>query len=148
MLAGQAPQRQAVKDLAPYRAVVAGSAIRQSKWPAEAIAFVQTQRVAPSQKPFAVSTVCIKLAMSNSAQHRSAVAGWVTPVRAQVRPVSETFFAGRLDFSQLLLTWDTLLLRAAVALGIFPKGDRRDWAAIRAWAKEIRPLLAACSAFQ
>ncbi len=88
-------------------------------------------------------TVCITLAMSNSAQYRSGVAGWVAPVRAQVKPVSEAFFAGRLDFSQLPLNWDTLLLRATVALGIFPKGDRRDWAAIRTWAEKIRPLLTA-----
>ncbi|MBP7690572.1 MAG: flavodoxin domain-containing protein [Anaerolineales bacterium] len=134
---------EAVKDLSPYGAVVVGSAIRQSRWLPEAAAFIQTHRPALSQKPTALFTVCITLAMANSGQYRSAVSTWVAPIRAQVRPVSEAFFAGRLDFSHLPFTWDTLLLRAAVALGIFPKGDRRDWAAIRAWAEAIRPLLAA-----
>jgi hypothetical protein len=32
-------------------------------------------------------------------------------------------------------------MRAAVAFGIFPQGDHRDWNAIRAWAESIRPLL-------
>lgn len=134
---------QDVKDLAPYRAVVAGSAIRQSKWLPEAAGFIQTHQVALSQKPFAMFTVCITLAMSNTDQYRSAVSAWVAPVRAQVRPVSEAFFAGMPDFSKLPLNWDTLMLRATVALGIFPKGDRRDWNAIRIWATNLKPILVA-----
>ena len=134
---------QDVQDLAPYRAVVAGSAIRKSKWLPEAAEFIQTHHAALSQKPFAMFTVCITLAMSNTDQYRSAVSSWVAPVRAQVKPVSEAFFAGMLDFSKLPLNWDTLMLRATVALGIFPKGDRRDWNAIRAWATDLKPILVA-----
>lgn len=132
---------QDVKDLSPYRAVVAGSAIRGSKWLPEAMQFMQTHRAALAQKPLAEFTVCITLAMSNSDQYRAAVAGWVAPVRALVRPVSEGLFAGMLDFSKLPLNWDTLMLRATVAVGIFPRGDHRDWNAIRAWAESIHPLL-------
>ena len=62
-------------------------------------------------------------------------------MRSQVRPVSEGLFAGRLDFTKLPLTLDTLKLRLVVALGIFPKDDRRDWKAVRAWAENLRPLL-------
>jgi hypothetical protein len=62
-------------------------------------------------------------------------------VRAQVKPVSEGLFAGLLDFSKLPFNWDTLKLRAVVALGIFPKGDRRDWNAVRSWVENIQPLL-------
>lgn len=133
---------QAVHDLAPYRAVVAGSAIRGSRWLPEAAAFIQAQRLTLAQKPLALFTVCITLAMGSASQYRSAVAGWVAPVRAQVQPVSEAFFAGRLDFSRLPWNWDTLGLRAAVALKIFPKDDRRDWEAVRAWAAALPPLLA------
>lgn len=132
---------QDVKDLSPYGAVVAGSAIRQSKWLPEAMHFMQTYRAVLAQKPFAEFTVCITLAMSNSDQYRAAVAGWVAPVRALVRPVSEGLFAGMLDFNKLPLNWDTLMLRLTVAVGIFPRGDHRDWNAIRVWAEGIRPLL-------
>jgi len=130
-----------VKDLSPYRAVVAGSAIRKSNWLPEAAQFIQAHKADLAQKPFAMFTVCITLAMSNTYQYRSAVSSWVAPVRAQVKPVSEAFFAGMLDFSKLPLNWDTLMLRATVALGIFPKGDHRDWNAIHAWAGSIHPLL-------
>lgn len=130
-----------VKDLSPYRAVVAGSAIRSSKWLPEAMQFVHTHRSVLSQKPFATFTVCITLAMSNNDQYRQVVTKWIQPVRAQVRPVSEGLFAGRLDFNKLPLNWDTVKLRAVVALGIFPKDDRRDWNAVHAWAKNLHPLL-------
>ena len=130
-----------VKDLAQYRAVVAGSAIRKSKWLPEAVQFVETHRATLASKPFAEFTVCITLAMSNTEQYRAAVAKWVEPVRALVRPMSEGFFAGMLDFSKLPTNLDTLQLRAVVALHIFPSGDRRDWNAIRTWAESLRPLL-------
>ena len=132
---------QEVTDLTPYQAVVAGSAIRKSKWLPEAMQFVLTHRSELARKPFATFTVCITLAMSNTDQYRQAVSEWIQPVRMQVRPLSEGLFAGMLDFHKLPLTFDTLLLRGVVALGIFPKGDRRDWNAVRSWAEGVRPLL-------
>jgi menaquinone-dependent protoporphyrinogen oxidase len=132
---------QDVKDLSVYGAVVAGSAMRRSKWLPEAMQFITTHRAVLSQKPFATFTVCITLAMSNSDQYRQAVAAWIQPVRALVKPVSEGLFAGMLDFNKLPLNWDTLKLRAVVALGIFPRDDRRNWNAIGKWADSIYPLL-------
>ncbi len=132
---------QDVKDLSVYGAVVAGSAMRSSKWLPEAMQFITTHRAVLSQRPFATFTVCITLAMSNSDQYRQAVTAWIQPVRALVKPVSEGLFAGMLDFNKLPLNWDTLKLRAVVALGIFPKDDRRDWNAIGKWADSIYPLL-------
>lgn len=132
---------QAVRDLAPYRAVIAGSAIRTSKWLPEAMQFLRDHRAELARKPFATFTVCITLAMANDAKYRAVVAQWIAPARALIQPVSEGLFAGRLDFSKLPVNLDTLLLRAAVAAGIFPRGDRRDWNAIRAWAEQTRPLL-------
>jgi menaquinone-dependent protoporphyrinogen oxidase len=134
---------QAVKDLTPYHAVVAGSAIRGSKWLPEAMQFIQANRGILAQKPFAEFTVCITLAMSNSDQYRQTVSKWVAPVRAQVRPVSEGLFAGMLDFKKLPTNLDTLLLRLSVLLGIFPRGDHRDWNTIRAWAENLKHQLMA-----
>jgi menaquinone-dependent protoporphyrinogen oxidase len=130
-----------VKDLSPYQAVVAGSAIRGSKWLPEAMDFIQAHRAELVTKRFAEFTVCITLAMSNSEQYRQAVSKWVEPVRAQVKPLSEGLFAGMLDFNKLPFNWDTLMLRLTVALGIFPRGDHRDWNAIRAWAESLKPRL-------
>lgn len=88
-------------------------------------------------------TVCITLAMKNGERYRSGVAGWVAPVRALVRPISEGLFAGLLGFSKLPVNFDTLKLRLTVAVGIFPKGDRRDWRAVRAWSQELSAKLKA-----
>lgn len=134
---------QAVKGLSNYQAVVAGSAIRKSKWLPEAIQFIRAHQGILRHKSFAMFTVCITLAMSNSDQYRSTVAAWVSPVRSMVRPLSEGLFAGMLDFNRLPFNWDTLRLRATVALGIFPRGDHRDWKAIHAWAESLKPILRA-----
>ncbi len=132
-----------VSDLAPYRAVVAGSAIHGGKWLPEAVQFVETHRAALAHKPFATFTVCITLAMKGGQKYRAGVMEWVAPVRSLVRPVSEGFFAGALDLSKAPLAFNTLSMRAAAAFGVFPKGDHRDWSAIRAWAAELAPALQA-----
>jgi menaquinone-dependent protoporphyrinogen oxidase len=131
-----------VKDLSAYQAVVAGSAIRGQKWLPEAMQFMRTHRAELAQKPVAEFSVCITLAMKNGEQYRSGVREWVAPVRALVNPVSEGLFAGRLDFTKLPFNWDTLMLRLTVALGIFPRGDHRDWNAVRAWAGSLPSALA------
>lgn len=130
-----------VKDLASYQAVIVGSAIRKSKWLPEAVQFVRTHQETLRHKPIAMFTVCITLAMSNSEQYRSVVTGWTAPVSALIRPLSEGLFAGVLDFGKLPFSLDTLMLRATVAAGVFPRGDHRDWNAIRTWAESLKPVL-------
>ena len=133
---------QDVKDLAPYQAVIAGSAICGSKWLPEAVQFIRAHQSTLRHKPFAMFTVCITLAMRNGEQYRAAVAGWTAPVRSIVRPLSEGLFPGILDFNKLPTNWDTLKLRATVAMGIFPRGDHSDWNAVRVWAESLKPLIA------
>ncbi len=129
-----------VKDLAPYRAVVAGSAIRGGKWLPEAMQFMQTHRAALAQKPFAAFLVCMTLTMAKG-KYRAQVADWLGPVRELVKPVSEGLFAGALDISKVPSFGDRLKFRLSVAFGVWSEGDHRDWNAIRAWAESIRPLL-------
>lgn len=128
---------QEVKDLSRYSAVVAGSAIQRSQWLPEALKFVQTHRSELARKPFATFTVCITLAMSNGEQYRSAVREWIAPVRALARPVSEGLCPGVVRAVHGL----PFGMRLAVALGIFPKDDRRDWKAVEAWAAGLKLLL-------
>jgi menaquinone-dependent protoporphyrinogen oxidase len=133
---------QDVTDLAPYRAVVAGSAINKGQWLPIAMQFIQTHRAELAKKPFAAFLVCMTLAMPNGAQYRSHVASWLDPVRAQVKPVSEGLFAGALDIRKIPSLSDRLKFRLSVAFGVWKEGDHRDWAAIRAWAESLYPLLA------
>jgi menaquinone-dependent protoporphyrinogen oxidase len=129
-----------VEDLAPYRAVVAGSAIQGGRWLPEAMQFVQTHRAALAQKPFAAFLVCMTLAIANG-KYREHVADFLQPVRALVRPVSEGLFAGVLDIGKVPSFRDRLMFRLSVIFGVWSEGDHRDWSAIRAWADSIRPLL-------
>jgi len=130
-----------VKDLSSYSSIIIGSPLRKSEWLPEARHFIQNHQAALARKRVATFTVCITLAMSNAEQYRRAVREWIAPVRAQINPVSDGLFAGRLDFSKLPLSWDVLWLRVTVALGIFPKEDRRDWNAVHAWAASLPKLL-------
>ena len=134
---------QDVESISAYSAVVVGSPIRKSHWLPEALKFVDDHRLELGRKRVAMFTLSITLAMSKGEQYQQAVTGWTAPVRAQVKPVSEALFAGRLDFTKLPLTLDTLKMRLVVALGIFPRDDRRDWKAIHAWAEGLQPLLRA-----
>ena len=130
---------QDVQDLAPYRAVVAGSAIRGAKWLPEAMQFMGTHRAALARKPFAAFLVCITLAMPNSAtdQYRRFVADFLKPVRAMVKPVSEGLFAGALNYDQLPLIPEGLQMRILSATTRTPEGDYRNWDAIQAWASDL-----------
>jgi menaquinone-dependent protoporphyrinogen oxidase len=130
-----------VKDLAPYRAVVVGSAIQQNRWLPEALQFIQTHQAELAHKPCAVFLVCMTLAMSSGEKYRPHVSTWLEPVRALVNPVSEGLFAGALDISKVPSFGDRLKFRLSVIFGVWSEGDHRDWNAIRSWAEGIRPLL-------
>jgi menaquinone-dependent protoporphyrinogen oxidase len=138
----QVKPMQEVLDLSVFDAVIAGSGIRSARWLPEAVQFIRAHQSILRHKPFAMYTVCITLAMANGEQYRKNVSEWTAPVRAIVPPLSEGLFAGRLDFNKLPFNWETLKLRATVAMGIFPRGDRRDWNAIQAWAESLRPMFA------
>jgi menaquinone-dependent protoporphyrinogen oxidase len=127
-----------VQDLAPYRAVVAGSAIRGKQWLPEAMQFVQTHQVALAQKPFAAFLVCMTLAMKSAGKYRGFVGDFLLPVRLLVKPVSEGLFAGALDISKVESASDRFKFRLSVLLGVWTEGDHRDWNAIRTWAEGLR----------
>lgn len=129
-----------VKDLAPYSAVVAGSAIQSAQWLPEAFRFVQDNRAELRRRPFAAFLVCMTLAMHIN-QYEAEVAKWLQPVRDLVPPVSEGLFAGALDISKVPTLKARLNFRASVLLKIWSEGDHRDWEAIGAWAESLRPLL-------
>jgi menaquinone-dependent protoporphyrinogen oxidase len=128
---------QEVKDLSPYRAVVAGSAIRGQKWLPEAMRFLSNHRSELSRKPFAAFMVCITLSMANAGQYREGLKNWMSQVREIVHPVSEGYFAGALDFSKLPFSLNVLAMRFVVLIGVWNQGDHRDWTAIRIWAESL-----------
>jgi menaquinone-dependent protoporphyrinogen oxidase len=126
-----------IKDLSPYRAVVAGSAIRGQKWLPEAMQFVNDHQSELSSKPFAAFMVCITLSMTNAGQYLEGLKSWMSPVRDLLHPISEGYFAGALDFSKLPFSLNVLAMRLVVLIGVWKKGDHRDWNAIHAWAESL-----------
>jgi menaquinone-dependent protoporphyrinogen oxidase len=132
---------QDVTDLTPYRAVVAGSAIRGKQWLPEALQFMRLHHAALQQKPFAAFLVCMTLAMKNGEKYRPHVAAFLDPVRAMVKPVSTGLFAGVLDIDRIESFSKRLQFRLSVMFGVWQEGDHRDWSAIREWATSLDPLL-------
>lgn len=129
-----------VKTLESYRAVVAGSAIRNRQWLPEAMQFIRTHQAALAPKPIALFTVCLTMSMKNKT-YRQGVTEWVAPVRALVKPVREGYFAGILDISKVPSFRQKLMFRVSVMLGAWTEGDHRDWDAIHTWAADLKPLL-------
>ena len=132
---------QAVKELGPYQAVVAGSPIHNQRWLPEAMQFIQVHQTELRGKPFAAFLVCMTLAMRNGEKYRPFVAEFMAPVRALVQPVSQGLFAGALDIRKVPSAGDRFKFRLSVLFGIWKEGDHRDWEAIRSWAESLRPHL-------
>jgi menaquinone-dependent protoporphyrinogen oxidase len=134
------PMRE-VHDLSSYQAVIAGSAIHGQKWLPEAMQFMHAHQSELTSKPFAAFMVCITLSMANAEQYREGLKAWMRPVRELVRPVSEGYFAGALDFSKLPCSFNVLAMRLVVLSGMWKEGDFRDWKAIRGWAESLQAQL-------
>ncbi|MCA9934262.1 MAG: flavodoxin domain-containing protein [Ardenticatenaceae bacterium] len=132
---------QAVEDLASYRAVVVGSAIQGQQWLPEAMQFVQKNQALLAQKPAAMFTVCMTLAMRNGEKYRPEIMKWVAPVQRLARPLSEEIFAGALDISKVPSFGNRLKFRLSVLFGVWAAGDHRDWEAIHAWTGELHSQL-------
>jgi menaquinone-dependent protoporphyrinogen oxidase len=132
---------QEVRELSPYSAVVAGSAIQSKQWLPEAMQFIQAHRGELASKPFAAFLVCMTLAMRNGESYRPFVSGFLAPVRALVKPVSEGLFAGTLDIRKVPSFGDRLKFRLSVLFGVWSEGDHRDWSAIQEWASRLRTQL-------
>jgi len=129
---------QSVKDITPYKAVVAGSAIQNRQWLPEAMHFIRTNQDNLNNKPFAMFSVCMTLAMRDGEKYRPEVMSWLAPVRTLVRPVSEGLFAGVLDIRKIPSFGDRLKFRLSVAFGAWSEGDHRDWHAIQTWANQLQ----------
>jgi len=64
---------QEVDSLEPYSAIVAGSAIQNRQWLPEAHDFVENHQIELSEKPFAMFTLCMTLAMRDGEKYRNQI---------------------------------------------------------------------------
>jgi len=64
---------QSVHTLDPYSAVVVGSAIQNRQWLPEALDFIHNHQSSLIQKPFAMFTLCMTLAMRDGEKYRNQI---------------------------------------------------------------------------
>ena len=102
---------------------------------------MRKNQTALRQKPFAMFTLCMTLAMRNGEKYRPQVSEWLAPVRLIVQPISEGIFAGALDIRKIPSFSDRLKFRLSVLFGVWSEGDHRDWEAIGEWADGLHDQL-------
>ena len=117
-----------VPTLAPYDAVVLGSAVYVGRWAASARAFVDHFASGLAVMPlwlFSSGPVGAPLAPTVEADE-------IPSLVARLGPRDHRVFAGAMDREVL-----TLAERAVVALLLVPEGDFRQWDEIASWAHGI-----------
>lgn len=131
-----------VTDVSPYRAVVAGTPVRAGMLHRDMPKFVNKHRLALSRVPVAYFVVCLNMTQ-DSPENRRETAAYLDPLRQkvpEVQPVDVGLFAGAIltegkEYERMFFLVK-LMLKA-----MSESGDQRDWEAIRAWAKDLRPKL-------
>lgn len=120
-----------VTSLDGFNRVIIGSAVRMGKWLPAATNFVKAQQARLAQLPTMIFSVHLSNLGDDEAV-REARAAYTAPVHELITPQAEAFFAGKMDMARL-----DFLSRMIIKAMKSPEEDKRDWDAIRAWAREI-----------
>jgi menaquinone-dependent protoporphyrinogen oxidase len=134
---------KAVKDISPYRAVVAGMPVRAGRLHGDVPRLVKRHRQALGRIPVAYFVVCLNMT-EDTPDNRRETLGWLNPLlekAPEVQPVDIGLFAGAIltggeDFEKQFFFWKFIMRKMAERAG-----DERDWDAIRAWATDLRSRL-------
>jgi len=123
----------AVKDLAPYAAVVLGSAVYVGKWQKEAVKFLEAQAAGLAQRPVWL----FSSGPTGEGDPVELLKGWrlpeaQQPVADRVAPRDIAVFHGSLDTGTL-----GFIEKQMIKMVKAPAGDFRDWDAIRDWAAAV-----------
>jgi len=126
-----------VKDLAPYRAVVLGSAVYIGGWRKQAARFLQSNEKALAEK----KVWLFSSGPTGKGDPVELVQGWRFPkglqhIADRVKPVDTALFQGA-AFPEKLSAIGRFLMKKVKA----PLGDFRDWNAITVWAGAIAAKL-------
>jgi len=134
--ASVAPLKQ-VRTLEEYSAVVLGAPLYIGAWPGDAKRFLAKHQTALAQRPVAI----FSLGPLSSAE------GEMQGTRAQLdkqlsnfpwlKPVDVALFVGRFDPQRLHFPDNLVTMFQGSPLYQVPASDRRDWAAIHAWASSL-----------
>jgi len=129
------PMRE-VRTLERYSAVVLGTAIYIFRLHKDARRFLSRYREALTERPVAIFAMG---PFHNDEKEWQSVREQLDKELAQfpwLTPVAREIFGGKFDPANLRLPYNLL-----PALKGMPASDIRDWAAIRAWASNLAPML-------
>jgi menaquinone-dependent protoporphyrinogen oxidase len=126
-----------VTDLAPYRAVVLGSAIYVGRWRKEASEFLQAHEPTLARMPVWL----FSSGPTGEGDPVQLLQGWrfpsqLQPLADRIQPRDIAVFHGVVDPQKLNFIERWMLNNVNS-----PIGDFRDWEAVRAWAVGIADLL-------
>jgi menaquinone-dependent protoporphyrinogen oxidase len=128
---------EGVGDLAPYGAIVLGSAVYMGQWRKEAVAFLEANEPALAARPLWL----FSSGPTGEGDPVKLLQGWRLPTAQQpladrLKPRDIAVFHGALDTKKLSLA-EKLVIKGVKA----PVGDYRQWEAITAWAAGIAEAL-------
>jgi menaquinone-dependent protoporphyrinogen oxidase len=124
-------------DLAPYEAVVLGSAVYYGQWRKEAVAWLTANETLLAGRPVWL----FSSGPTGKGDPLELAQGWRFPTKQQpladrIKPRDIALFHGALDANKINF-FEKFVLKNVKA----PTGDFRDWAAITAWAEAIAAAL-------
>jgi menaquinone-dependent protoporphyrinogen oxidase len=122
-------------EISGFDAVILGSAIRMGQWLPEAVKFVNDHQDHLKKIPLAIFTVHI-LNLGDDPKSEKGRLAYTEPIKKTLSPITEAFFAGKIDPDKLNF-FERLLFKMVKS----PSGDFRDWDAIRNWAAEVSALI-------
>lgn len=154
-----------VQDLTPYDGIVVGGPMIMG-WHRDALGFLKQHRATLQRLPLAVFVTAMSLTQTgvssvdgvpvtvdktlpkpsqvegrlNFRERYARLENYIRPILRTIypaRPVSIGVFGGRLEYGRL--KWWAVLFAMLVIQA--PAGDRRNWAAIRAWAATLPTAL-------
>lgn len=121
-----------IGNLTDYSAVIIGSAIRMGNVIPEVKKFVKANSESLHKIPTAFFIACLTL-HEDTPENRAMVKEYLAPLREEVVPFAEGYFAGKMDYSTL----KPLSRFAAKRMVKAPEGDFRNWEEIRRWASNL-----------
>ncbi len=127
-----------VRDMAPYQAIVLGSAVYIGKWQKEAEKFLQANEKTLAERPVWL----FSSGPSGEGDPIKLVEGWrlpaaLQPVVDRIRPRDVTVFHGNIDLNKI----NVMEKFAVKNIVKKPFGDYRDWDMIATWASTIAAAL-------
>jgi len=124
---------ESVEDLSGYDAVVVGTAVRKFRILGKTKRFLKKHRNALSQVPVAYYLVCLVM-REELPENIEKATQFAKPMLETQEPVSLGLFGG-------CIRHEKMTDPSGRVLRFLPEQDHRDWDKIRAWAREIYPLL-------